>query len=148
MLRTVLAVVLGVAMLGLVAPVADGARVAHAESQVRTEVETLERAAADLRAESDATRPGVAGAGVERTVVLPGPDWGAASIERITIPAEADGSGIHWRVSGGTTRRVRTSPPLVAPPDGLTLRESGRHRLRLELQRRDGEVVVVVSRAG
>lgn len=147
MLRTVLAVLLAAALLGVALPVVDAARVAHADSQVQTELESLERAAADLRAESDPTEPGVGGARVERTVVLPGPGWGTASVERVEIPAEP-GATVRWRVDSGSTHQFRPSVPLVAPPDGLTLRESGRHHLRLELQRRDGQVVVVVSRVG
>lgn len=148
MLRTVLAVLLAAVLLGLVLPVADSARVAHADSQVHTEVGNLEHAAQELRTESDPTGPRIAGGHVERAIVLPGPSWGKASVEQVRIPAAADGTGVRWRVSGGSTRRMRPSPPLVAPPDGLILRESGRHQLRLELQRRDGQVVVVVSRAG
>jgi hypothetical protein len=148
MLRVVLAVVLSAALLGLALPVADSARVAHANSQVHTELDHLDTAAAELRATSDPTEPRIEGAHVERTVLLPGPAWGKATIAWLEIPPRADHSGVRWRVAGGTTQRFQLSVPLVAPPDGLTIRESGRHRLRLELQRRETGVVVVVSRAG
>ncbi len=147
MLRVVLAVVLATVLLGIALPVADSARVAHADSQVHTELDHLDTAAQDLRAASDPTEPRIDGAHIEQTVVLPGPAWGKASIEWLTIPPRADDTGIRWRVAGGTTQRLRPDVPLVAPPDGLTLRERGRHRLRLELQRREKGVVVVVTRA-
>jgi hypothetical protein len=146
MLRTVLAVLIGAALLGLALPVVDDARVTHADSQVRTELDHLETAAVDLGSESDPVRPGVPGASVQHSLLLPTASWGKAAIERLVIPASANGS-VRWRVAGGTTHRVRPSPPLVAPPDGLTIREPGRHRLTLSLQRRAGRQVVVVSRA-
>jgi hypothetical protein len=148
MLRVVLAVVLAAVLLGLALPVADSARRAHADSQVHTELDHLDTAAVELRAASDPTEPRIEGAHIERTVLLPGPAWGKASIAWLRIPARADETSIRWRVTDGTTQRFRPSVPLVAPPDGLTLRESGRHRLRLDLQRRETGVVVVVSRAG
>jgi len=146
MLRVVLAVLLAATLLGIALPVVDSARVAHADSQVRTELDHLDTAATTLRTESDPTDPHIAGASVERTVVLPGATWGTAGIEWVRIPARANHTGIRWRVAGGTTRRVRPDVAVLAPPDGLTLREPGRHRLRLTLEARDGRAVVVVSR--
>lgn len=147
MLRVVLAVLLASALIGVALPVVDSGRVAHADSQVRTELDHLETAGRNLQAESDAVRPETDGARIRRTAVLPGPSWGKAGIERLTIPESADDGMVTWRVDGGTTQEMRPSPPLVAPHDGLQLRESGRHRLRLELQRRDGRQVIVVTRA-
>lgn len=146
MLRTVLAVLVGVALLGLALPVVDDARVGHADSQVRTELGHLETAAGHLHSESDAAAPGTPGARVQRTVVLPAKSWGKAGTERLRIPARAN-ERIRWRVAGGQNQTMHTTPALVAPPDGLTLRESGSHQLTLSLERRSGDVVVVVSRA-
>jgi hypothetical protein len=146
MLRTALAVLVGAALLGLALPVVDDARVGHADSQVRTELGHLETAAEQLHSESDPVAPDAPGARVERTVVLPTRSWGTAGLDRLQIPARANKS-IRWRVTGGQVQTRHTIPPLVAPPDGLTLRERGRHRLTLSLERRDGNAVVVVSRA-
>lgn len=146
MLRTVLAVLAATALLAVALPIVDDVRVAHAESQVATELDHLESAASDLDAESDPSRPGSAGARVERTVHLPESSWGNAGVQRVEIPGSANDS-VTWRVAGGRTRSVRPSPPLVAPPDGMILSESGRHRLTLSLHRQDGQRVVVVSRA-
>lgn len=146
MLRTTLAVVLAAALLGLALPVVDGARVGHADSQVRTELDRLETAAVDLRATSDPVAPGRPGARVTRSLRIPGATWGSAGVERVAIPARTNGS-VRWRVAGGGAHARATTPPLVAPPNGLVLEEPGRHRLALSLQRREGRVVVVVSRA-
>lgn len=146
MLRTALAVLVGAALLGLALPVVDDARVGHADSQVRTELGHLETAAEHLRSESDPAAPGAPSARVERTVVLPAQSWGNAELDRLRIPASVNES-IRWRVAGGQTQTRHPTPPLVAPPDGLTLRDRGRHRLTLSLERRDGDTVVVVSRA-
>lgn len=146
MLRAVLAVLVAAALLGLSMPVVDSARVSHADSQVQSELADLEAVAADLRAESDPTPPGVPGARVERTLVLPPRSWGNAGIAQLTLPDSAD-TPVRWHVPGGETRTVRPSPPLVAPPAGLELHEPGPHRLELSLQRRGGRSVVVVSRA-
>lgn len=146
MLRAVLAVLIAAALLGLSMPVVDSARVGHADSQVRSELTDLEAVAADLRAESDPTPPGVPGARIERTLVLPPRSWGNAGIAQLTLPGSAD-APVRWHVHSGEMRTVRQSPPMVAPPEGLELREPGTHRLELSLQRRDGRSVVVVSRA-
>lgn len=146
MLRVVLAVLLAAALLGVALPVVDSARVTHADGQVRTELDHLETAARDLSEESDPVGPAGSGARVERSILLPEASWGRAGVERLTIPGSAD-TPVRWRVDGGETHTAWPSPPLVAPPDGLVLRDGGRHRLRLALERRDGQQVVVVSRA-
>ncbi len=146
MLRTALAVLVGTALLGLAFPVVDDARVGHADSQVRTELGNLETAAEHLHSESDPAAPGAPSARVERTVVLPTQSWGDAGLDRLRIPASVNES-IRWQVTGGQTETIHTTPPLVAPPNGLILRERGRHRLTLSLERRDGDTVVTVSRA-
>jgi hypothetical protein len=146
MLRTALAVLLAATLLGLALPVVDDARVGHADSQVRTELTGLESAATDLRARSDPVAPDTPGARVTHSLRLPRATWGSAGIERVQIPAHANGS-VRWRVAGGESWSTTTTPPLVAPPDGLTLRASGRHRLTLTLERHNGTAVVAVSRA-
>jgi hypothetical protein len=146
MLRTVLAVLLATALLGLALPVVDDARVSHADSQVQSQLDSLDTATEALYAESDPAVPGAPGARIERTLVLPTESWGTARLERLRIPAQTDGR-IRWRVAGGTTQTTRSTPPLVAPPDGLVLRDGGPHRLTLSLERRGGDAVVVVSRA-
>ena len=146
MLRTALAVLVAATLLGLALPVVDDARVGHADSQLRTELDHLETAAADLRATSDPVAPGRPGARRHHSVRLPGRTWGTAGIERVWIPATPNES-VRWRVGGGQPRATTVTPPLVAPPDGLVLRERGRHRLTLSLEHHDGRVVVAVSRA-
>lgn len=146
MLRPALALLVTTALLGLVVPVVDEARVTHSDSQVRTELERIQTTASDLRATSDPVASGRPGARTQTTVRLPTRNWGQAGIERVAIPADANGS-VHWRVTGGGTHTIEASPPLVAPPEGLVLREGGPHRVRLSLQRHDGTAVVVVSRA-
>jgi hypothetical protein len=146
MLRTALAVAVAAALLGLALPVVDDARVGHADSQVRTELGQIESAAADLRTTSDPVGPGAPGGRVTHSLRLPGATWGTAGVERVRVPAHPNGS-VRWQVAGGRTKTITPTPPLVAPPDGLVLRDPGRHRLTLRLRRYDGTVVVVVSRA-
>ena len=131
MLRTALAVLVGAALLGL---------------SLRTELDTLETVAEQLHSESDPVAAGTPGARIERTVVLPTRSWGTAGLDRLRIPARTN-ERIRWQVAGGQVQTRHTNPPLVAPADGLTLREPGRIRLTLSLERRGGAVVVVVSRA-
>lgn len=146
MLRTTLAVLIGVALLGLTLPAVDDARVGHADSQVRNELDQLETAAELLQSGSDPAAPDAPSARVDRTVALPTQTWGTAGLERLRIPASADGN-VRWQVTGGQPKTMHISPPLVAPPDGLTLHERGRHRLTLSLEQRDGDTVIVVARA-
>lgn len=147
MLRTALAVLVAVALLSVALPPVDSARVAHADSQVRNELDRLDTAGSDLAAESDPVGPGQSGARIQRAVQMPGPSWGNAGLSRLRFPATADEGRVTWRVDGGRTHSLRPSVPLVAPPDGLVLSEGGRHRLTLSLERHHGRTVVVVSRA-
>jgi hypothetical protein len=148
MLRVVVAVALATALLGAATPAVDDARIDHADARVETEVDELAATADRLVERNDPAPPGVRGARRLLTLHLPGPSWGSAGLDHLSVPGpSADRRGVlTWRVEGGreTTRWV--SVPLVGPDGGLSLRGGGARRVVLELVRRDDEPVVVVRR--
>lgn len=147
MLRTVLAITLAAALLGAAMPVVDDARVATAGSQTVDQLESLDRAAEALADRNDPAPPGMDGSSARRHVVLDFPrrTWGSSGLERLRVPANS-AAGISWRVESGTSTTWNSSVPITGPDGGITIREGGRVRLVLTLQRARGEVVVVVSR--
>jgi hypothetical protein len=149
MLRVVVAVALATALLGAATPAVDSARIDHADARVQTELDELVTTADRLVERNDPAPPGVRGARRILTLYLPGPSWGSAGLERLSVPgpsADRPRGTVRWRVEGGreTTRWV--SAPLVGPEGGLSLRGGGARRVVLELARRNDDPVVVVRR--
>lgn len=145
MLRTVLALALATALLGVSLPVVDSARVDHADAGIERGLERLQAAATDLVADSDPVVAGERGAKRHVQLVLPTGSWARAGTERLEIPPPGSSDRIVWQVEGGTKSVFRPAVPLVSPA-GLTLREGGRHRLVVSLHRRGGRQVVLVRR--
>jgi len=146
MLRTALAVAVATALLGISLPVIDSARVTHAETSVETALGRLDTAASELAATSDPLPASADGARRQHVLRLPRGSWGSASLAELRFPPPDSQQKPTWRVTGGQWARMTTSVSLVGPPDGLTLTEGGRQRVELTLQRRDGDVVVVIAR--
>lgn len=152
MLRVVVAVALGAALLGASMPAIDTSRVDHAEARVGAEIDGLAGTAERLRARNDPSPPGVPGARRTVTLHLPGPSWGSASLDYLSIPGPptgaemADHTTVAWRVEGGRRVSRRLSVPLVGPGDGLTIEGGGSRRIVLELTRREGTPVVLARR--
>lgn len=145
MLRVVFAVVVSTALLGASLPAIDDAREVSARSQIRGQLEQLDRAAQTLIDRNDVPPPGIAGPRRTVTLALPERTWGSSGTSWVRIPG-VDGSRLTWRLGGGSTGRFRPSAPLTGENGGLTIRGEGRTRLSLTLRRIDSEPVVVVSR--
>ncbi|MEF8781870.1 MAG: hypothetical protein V5A39_03095 [Haloarculaceae archaeon] len=152
MLRVVVAVALAAALLGASMPAVDAARVDNAEARVGAEIEGLARTAERLQKRNDPSPPGVPGARRTVTLHMPGPSWGSASLDYLSIPGSAarpgasDHTTVTWRVQGGRRVTRRLSVPLSGPGTGLTIQGGGSRRIVLELTRRDGEPVVLARR--
>lgn len=131
--RTVVAVLLAGALLAVGLPAAGWADEQRTATRLDGTAAELLATAERLARESDATRHGTA----RRTIVVRVPHDGVLRL---------DGAGPSWRVDGGPWHRRRGRVPVVAT-DPTVLLDSGRHRLRLSLRQRDGEVVVTVARA-
>lgn len=146
MLRTVLSVSLAAALLAVSLPAVDSARLTHAETSTETSLQRLDAAATELAKGNDPVPPDSGGARRQLTLRLPRESWGSVALDEIRFPPLDADRLPTWRVVGGNRTTLRPSVPLVGPPGGLSLREGGRQRVILTLQRRNGHPVVVVTR--
>lgn len=152
-LRVVFAAALAVALLAVATPAIDDARRDTSAASARGDLATVERAARSLLV-TDERAPG-AGPRRSVTVRLPPRSWTASGLAYLSLGGPPGGSATDraarrgvavYRVRGGEPRRLPLDVPLWAP-DPVVLREPGRHRLVLTVERVDGRRVVVVSRA-
>lgn len=146
MIRAVLAVVLAVALLSLSLPAIEDARTKRTDQQLATELEQLDRAAADLY---EAEVPRTATPGARRTVTIRIPERGVttAGVTEVRIggkrPAE-----YAYQLPGGPLRTIPASVPVMpAGGDPITLSGSGNHRLVLTLAQRNGTKTVEIRAA-
>lgn len=143
MIRTVLAVLLSVALLAAVVPGIDEGRRARTATHLDDATDRIERAAHSLRAHEDPTRPPVTGARRIVRVRVPTASWSAAGA---TLRIEGDGDRIGYRLEGRpphwTTLR---SLDLRTPAGPVVLERPGEHRLVVSLVR-DRGVGIVIAR--
>lgn len=156
MLRAVVAVVLGAALLATTLPAVETAKRQRAAAHVAGEIDRLESAVADLRAREQAA----VGPGARRvvTVHIPHRDWTHAGVSYVALggrPADArgdrNGTTFAWRIEGVGERTSHVAGVRVEAATGegpLVLRDPGTHRVAVELAWRDGERRVLVSRVG
>lgn len=146
MIRTVLAVALAVAVVGVAVPVVEEGRVRAADRAVDGELAAVERAAESLLA-ADETTPS---AGARRTVALslPSGSWRAADVDAFRIHGAGPGrrGSVTYRIDGGR-RTVAVDAPLYTP-SGPVVVGDGTVRVVLSLDDVDGRRVVVVRLAG
>lgn len=131
-LRTVLAVLLAMALLTVGLGAADRAHESRTATRLDETATSLASVADRLAARNDPTPTGAA----RRVVSVHVPPDGSLGIERGIV---------RWRVGGGTWHRRQSG--LLATGSARLVFGPGRHRLQLSLQRQDGAAVVVVSRA-
>lgn len=144
MIRAVLAVAMATALLGVALPGIDHARVRHSDRVVRGEIDALDRAARSLVA-ADEAAPTV-GARRTVTVTLPDDSWGGVAASSLAIRGSAGDprATVTYRLAGHPQRTVRIDTSLSTPDGPVVLRESGSHRIVLELVRIEGRPVVRV----
>lgn len=151
--RTVLAVVLAAALVGVSQPAIEAAARERTANHVAEAVEEVAGHAAGLVETDDA----VAGAGARRTVTvhLPGRTLTRAGVEYLRFQPSggeasvgSNRSAVSWRLSGGDARRrVLESVRLVTSGgEPVVLREQGRHRLVLSLRGSNAEPRVHLQR--
>ncbi|WP_267642527.1 DUF7311 family protein [Haloarchaeobius amylolyticus] len=142
--RTVVAVVLALALLAATLPALDAARETRSDQQVAADLHRLEVAGEGLLATEDATP----GPGARRvvTVRLPADGWTTREVAWVSVggvPGEPDAQVLAYRLAGGPVREVRVGVAFRTPGGRpLVLEGSGEHRLVLTLQP-DGEGVCV-----
>lgn len=135
MIRLLLAVAITAALVGYALPAVEDARANRADALAREELTTLREQTADFAGQNDATPPG-----------LPGPTrLAAVRVPRGTslrIGVGSRSESLEW-VRDGWRGRVETD---LRFDESLKLDDSGVHRLRVSLVRRDGRTVVRVRR--
>jgi hypothetical protein len=145
------------ALLAASLPAIEEARHDRTDARLDATVERIERAVDAIRTAEDPTRRDVPGARRPLAVRVPARSWSAAGVAWVAVggtPVDAPGpdgnaSLVAYRLDGGPTRRRRLPGVGLRTPRGaVTLREPGRHRIRLRLRlgrdsRADGPVVLV-----
>ena len=144
MIRVVLAVAVGAALLGAAVPAVETVRVSHADARVAGTLDRVEAAARTLAERNDAVRaPG--GARRVLTLHLPRGTWGTSGVDHFAVRPHPLGNRtvVRWRVDGGETTERRLDAVAIEPTgDGFTRREGGRLRVRLVLVDRGNHRVV------
>lgn len=149
--RVVLAALLAAALLAVSLPAVDDGRQRATDSQVRGEVERIERAAAALLATEEAVADRSFAPQRTVTLSLPERSWHRAAVDEWTVRPPPDGGSmgrIRYGVAGRPETTVTLDVPLRPAAGRLQLPGSGEYRLRLRLVRVDGERTVVVDRPG
>ena len=144
MIRVVLAVAVGAALLAAAVPAVETVRVSHADARVAGALDRVEAAARTLAERNDAVR-GPGGARRVLTLHLPRGTWGTAGLEHFAVRSHPLGNRtvVRWRVDGGETTERRLDAVAIEPTgDGFTRREGGLLRVRLVLLDRGEKRVV------
>lgn len=151
MIRTVVAVLLTVAILGVAAPSIERGAAVYSENAVERQLTDVERASVSL-VENEAVPPaGVRGPRRTITVSFPGDSLKSEAVASVRIErVDANFSVASYSVEGRTEQQLVVDAPIVDAEmkDVVTLGGTGERELLLELRTDDdGEPVVVLSRA-
>lgn len=142
MIRTVLAVLLAVALLGLSLPAADAAARDQVATRVAEEVGALAAAAERLAGGNDPVAPGTGGA--RRTVTLAVPHDRLVGPGATALVGGCPAADLCYRVGRGPPTGVPASIEVRPAADQLVL-GAGAHRLRLRYVRAPTGPAVVVA---
>ncbi len=148
MIRTVLAVVLAVAIIGAAVPAIEQGQIDRTETTIRGDLSALDTAITSLTTTEDATQTPSLAAQRAVTVTLPSDGIGAAPIETVVIDAD----GCTYRIVDGPTDRIpfATAERVVVAPnrstETLTLNETGRHQLIARLRQYNGSRIIEIER--
>lgn len=142
--RTVLAVVLAVALLAASLPAVEDARRRRSADLVGAEVESLSRDLGRFASVNDATRD-VPGARLVVAIRLPGRSLSSVPVALFALDGEAD--AVEYRLHGGRNRRRSLPVDLRVAGDGTRLEvgEPGPHRLRFSFRLIKSRPVVVAE---
>ncbi|MHC3437318.1 DUF7311 family protein [Natrialbaceae archaeon A-gly3] len=152
MIRTILAVVLSVAIVALSVPAIDHGASVRTERTLEADLAAIDEEAAALLESEELPPPGQPGPQRTVTVTLSGESLTTASVAYVAIGGDRSTSDdvlvVAYRLEGGPERTVHVDAPVR--PDGgdpIVLRGSGEHDLRLTLEPEGDERIIVVSRA-
>lgn len=151
MIRTILAVLLTVAMVAVAVPAVDHAAGARGDQQAQATVADIEHAAKSLYVAEDAPPAGVTGPRRTISVSFPTDGLTVDAVSSFTIESVAkERAVITYRVNGRQQKVVHVEAPLVGPDFGTVEygEITGEHRFQLTLQRhpKKGYPVVVIER--
>ena len=153
MIRTILAVVLALAIVSLSMPAIDRVATVGTERGLEADLATLEAEAVELLEEEE--RPPAGDPGPQRvvTITLPAESPTTAGVDYVAVGDSleattdtADRPIVTYRIEGGPERIVHVDAPIEpAGGEAIVLRGSGDRDLRLTLEYEAGERVVVAE---
>lgn len=152
MIRTILAVVLALAIVSLSVPAIDHGATVGTERGLEADLATLETQATELVEEEE--RPPAGDPGPQRvvTITLPAGSPTAAGVDYVAVGDSLEASTdtddrpiVTYRLEGGPERIVHVDAPIEPAGEPVVLRGSGDRELRLTLESEAGERVVVVE---
>ncbi|NHN40935.1 hypothetical protein G9C85_04700 [Halorubellus sp. JP-L1] len=151
MIRTILAVLITVALFAVAVPAIDQAAGARGDQQAEATAAEIEHAAKSLYVAEDAPPEGVTGPRRLVSVSLPTDGLTLDPVSSFTIePVATNHTVIRYSVDGRQTKVVHVEAPLVGPDYGSIEygQITGEHRFRLTLERHpdEGYPVVVIER--
>lgn len=142
MIRTVLAVVLAIALLTATLPAIETVRVDRVDHSVSQDLATIEHSSTELLT----TEERIDGPGAQRVVSVSVPPRGlvTADLQYIELTADA----FTYKISGQSARTVRPDAPIVRPDAAGPLRITTSTDILLRPIRDNGTRKVVMTRIG
>jgi len=149
MIRTVVAVLLTVAILGVSVPALERGAGVNSENAVEAEITEIANAAESLYQNEQAPPEGVAGPQRTLSITFPEDTLQSEPVKNVSIIRKDGFSLVRYRIAGRTERKKTIDAPIVnVDRENTTVMEGGGKRdLRLELRKKNSTSFVVLSRA-
>lgn len=149
MIRTVVAVLLTVAIVGASVPALERGAAVNSENAVEAEITKIGDAATSLYTNEQAPPRNVSGPQRQLTVTLPRDTLQLDPVANLTIDRREKFSVVSYRIEGQPRQRTTIDAPIVNTTFGntTTLQGAGERDIRLELRKHNSTSVVVLSRA-
>lgn len=149
MIRTVVAVLLTVAIVGVSVPALERGAGVNSENAVEAEIDKIGNAAESLYQNEQAPPEGVAGPQRTLSVNFPTDTLQSEPVKNVSILRRAEFSIVRYRIAGRTERQTTIDAPIVNNDRENTtvMTGGGKRDLRLELRKKNSTSFVVLSRA-
>lgn len=150
MIRTVVAVLLTVAIIGVSVPAIERGAMTNSENTVERQVAKIDQASVSLAENEQVPPEGVRGP--QRTITVTFPENSLFSVPLSTFRIErepANFSILHYRLEGQSQQQTTIDAPIVNSEyeNTTSISGTGRQELSLGLERHNESSVVVVSSA-
>jgi len=148
MIRTVVAVLLTVAILGVSVPAMERGAGVNSENAVEAEMNELGNAAESLYQNEQAPPENVSGPQRTLSVSFPKDTLQSEPVENVSIHRKDEFSIVTYRVAGRTQKQTTIDAPIVnvERENTTVMKGAGKRDLRLELRKENSTSFVVLSR--